>query len=156
MAEYLLLIVGDEAGYAALTEEQGKAMYAGHSAFMEDLTKAGVKIVASAELEPSGGARTVRGDGTVTDGPFAEAKEQVGGFDLIDVPTLDEAVEWGKKIPLLPGDKLEVRKAKSSGGPGRRAGVPGGVGDGPGHADRLGRRRAAGRGGDCRTRSSPR
>ena len=112
MAEYLLLIVGDEAGYAALTEEQGKAMYAGHSAFMEDLNKAGVKIVAGAELEPSGGARTVHGDGTVTDGPFAEAKEQVGGFYLIDVPTLDEAVEWGKKIPLLPGDKLEVRKAK--------------------------------------------
>ena len=79
MAEYLLLIVGDEAGYAALTEEQGKAMYAGHSAFMEDLTKAGVKIVASAELEPSGGARTVRGDGTVTDGPFIETKEPWAG-----------------------------------------------------------------------------
>jgi hypothetical protein len=112
MADYLLLIVGDEAGYAALTEEQGKAMYAGHYAFMDGLNKAGVKLVAGAELESPAGARTVQGDGTVTDGPFAEAKEQVGGFYLIDVPTLDEAVEWGKKIPLLPGDKVEVRKAK--------------------------------------------
>jgi hypothetical protein len=71
-----------------------------------------VAIVSSAELEPPRTARTILADGTVTDGPFAEAKEQVGGFYLIDVPSIEEAVEWGKKIPLLPGDKLEVRKAK--------------------------------------------
>ena len=112
MAEYLLLIVGDEAGYATLSEEEGKAMYAGHFAFMDELKNAGVRILSSAELEPSSTARTILGDGTVTDGPFAEAKEQVGGFYLIDVPSIEEAVEWGKKIPLLPGDKLEVRKAK--------------------------------------------
>src|ERR1700710_2789283 len=110
MAEYLLLIVGDDDAYAALSEEEGKAMYAGHYAFIDGLTKAGVKIVSSMELEPPAGARTLHSDGTVTDGPFAEAKEQVGGFYLIDVPTLDEAVEWGRKIPLLPGGKLEVRK----------------------------------------------
>jgi hypothetical protein len=112
MAEYLLLIAGDEAGYATLSEEQGKAMYAGHSAFMDELNKAGVKIVAAAELEPSTTARTVLGDGTVTDGPFAEVKEQIGGFYMIDVPSIEEAVGWAQKIPLLPGDKLEVRKAK--------------------------------------------
>jgi hypothetical protein len=110
MAEYMLLIVGDDDAYAALTEEQGKEMYAGHYAFMDALNKAGVKIVASAELEPPGTARTLHGDGTVTDGPFAEAKEQVGGFYTIDVPTIDEAVEWARKIPMLPGDKIEVRK----------------------------------------------
>jgi hypothetical protein len=112
MAEYLLLIVGDEAGYEALSEEQGKALYAGHAAFMDELGKAGVRLVSSLELEPSSTARTVLGDGTVTDGPFAEAKEQVGGYYLIDVPTIEEAVGWAKKIPLLPGDKLEVRKGK--------------------------------------------
>ncbi len=112
MAEYLLLIVGDEAGYESLTEEEGKAMYAGHYAFMDELNKAGVRILASMELEPPATARTILGDGTVTDGPFAEAKEQVGGFYAIDVPSIEEAVEWGKKIPLLPGDKLEVRKGK--------------------------------------------
>jgi hypothetical protein len=112
MAEYLLLIVGDDEAYGRLSEEEGKAMYAGHFAFMDELAAAGVRIVASMELEPPGTARTIRGDGTVTDGPFAETKEQVGGFYAIEVPTLAEAVEWGKKIPLLPTDKLEVRKAK--------------------------------------------
>src|SRR3569623_374334 len=112
MAEYLLLIVGDEDAYDRLSEEEGKALYAGHSAFIDGLRKAGVRIVASAELDHSRGARTILGDGTVTDGPFAESKEQVGGFYLIDVPSIEEAVEWGTKIPLLPGDKLEVRKAR--------------------------------------------
>ena len=111
MAEYLLLIVGDDDAYGRLSEEESKAMYAGHFAFMDELGKAGVAIVSSAELEPPRTARTILGDGTVTDGPFAEAKEQVGGFYLIDVPSIEEAVEWGKKIPLLPSDKLEVRKA---------------------------------------------
>ena len=112
MAEYLLLIVGDDDAYGRLSEEETKAMYAGHLAFMDELKHAGVTIVSSAELEPPPTARTILGDGTVTDGPFAEAKEQVGGFYLIEVPSLEEAVEWGKKIPLLASDKLEVRKAK--------------------------------------------
>jgi hypothetical protein len=112
MAEYLLLIVGDDDAYGRLSEEESKAIYAGHFAFMDELGKAGVAIVSSAELEPPRTARTILADGTVTDGPFAEAKEQVGGFYLIDVPSIEEAVEWGTKIPLLPSDKLEVRKAK--------------------------------------------
>jgi hypothetical protein len=112
VADYLLLIVGDEAAYGALTEEQGKEMYAGHSAFMDDLNKAGVKIVSASELSPSSGARTLHADGTVTDGPFAEAKEQVGGYYTIDVPGIDDAVRWARKIPMLPGDKIEVRKTR--------------------------------------------
>jgi len=112
MAEYLLLIVGDEAAYGRLSEEEGKAVYAGHEAFMGELRNAGVTILSSVELEPSRTARTILGDGTVTDGPFAEAKEQVGGYYLIDVPSIEEAVAWGKKIPLLPSDKLEVRKGR--------------------------------------------
>ncbi len=112
MAEYLLLIVGDEAAYGQLSEEEGKAMYAGHGAFMDDLRKAGVTILSSLELEDPRTARTILGDGTVTDGPFAEAKEQVGGYYLIDVPSIEEAVAWAKKIPLLPSDKLEVRKGR--------------------------------------------
>ena len=112
MAEYLLLIVGDDDAYGRLSEEEGKAMYAGHDAFMTGLQNAGVAIVSSAELEHPRTARTILSDGTVTDGPFAEANEQVGGFCLIDVPSIEEAVECGKKIPLLPTDKLEVRKGK--------------------------------------------
>jgi hypothetical protein len=112
MAEYLLLIVGDDDAYGQLSEEESKAMYAGHYAFMDELRNAGVTIVSSAELDHPSTARTILDDGTVTDGPFAEAKEQVGGYYLIDVPSIEEAVAWAKKIPLLPGDKLEVRKAK--------------------------------------------
>ena len=112
MAEYLLLIVDDDDAYARLTEEETKAVYAEHFAFMDQLKDAGVAIVSSAELEHPRTARTIVSDGTVTDGPFAEGKEQVGGFYVIDVPSIEEAVEWGKKIPLLPSDKLEVRKAK--------------------------------------------
>ena len=112
MGTYVLLIAGDDDAYRALTEEDSKAMYAGHTAFMEDLGKAGVKIVSGAELDAPSGARTLHADGMVTDGPFAEGKEQIGGFYAIDVPSIDEAVEWARKIPLLPGDKIEVRKHK--------------------------------------------
>jgi len=112
MAEYLLLIVGDDEAYGRLSEEESKAVYAKHFAFMDELGKAGVAIVASMELESPTTARTILPDGTVTDGPFAEAKEQVGGFYTIDVASIEEAVEWGKKIPLLPSDKVEVRKGK--------------------------------------------
>jgi hypothetical protein len=112
MPEYLLMIVGDDDAYQALSEEQGKEMYAGHYAFMDALRAAGVALGASAELTSPAGARTLHADGLVTDGPFAEAKEQVGGFYTIDVPTIDEAVEWARKIPLLPGDKIEVRQQR--------------------------------------------
>ncbi len=112
MAEYLLLIVGDDDAYQALSEEEGKRIFDGHMAFMGELEKAGVRLVSSAELEPPSSARTLHADGVVTDGPFAEAKEQVGGYYSIDVPGIDEAVEWARKIPLLPADKIEVRKAK--------------------------------------------
>jgi hypothetical protein len=112
MGTYVLMIVGDDDAYRALGEEESKAMYAGHYAFMDELNKAGVKIVAGAELDAPAGARTLHSDGLVTDGPFAEGREQVGGFYAIDVPGIDEAVEWARKIPLLPGDKIEVRKHK--------------------------------------------
>ena len=110
--EYVLLIVGDDDAYQALDEDAAKGMYAEHMAFMDAAKEAGVGMPYSAELQPPVTARTLRADGTVTDGPFAETKEQLGGFYVIDVPSLEEAVEWARRIPLLPGDKLEVRPAK--------------------------------------------
>jgi hypothetical protein len=112
MPNYLLMIVGDDDAYKALSEEQGKEMYAGHYAFMEAVRAAGVKLGPSAELSDPSGARTLHPDGVVTDGPFAEAKEQVGGFYTIEVPTIEDAVEWARKIPMLPTDKIEVRKQR--------------------------------------------
>ena len=110
--EYLLLIVGDDDAYQALPEETGKAMYAEHIAFMDEVKAAGVAMPYSAELHPPGTARTLGADGTVVDGPFAETKEQVGGFYVIDVETMEEALAWARKIPLLPTDRIEVRPAK--------------------------------------------
>jgi hypothetical protein len=112
MAVYLLLIVGDDDAYQALSEDETKTVYEGHYAFITQLNEAGVKITASAEMEAPAGARTVHPDGVVTDGPFAEAKEQVGGFYAIDVPTIDDAVAWARKIPMLSGDRIEVRATK--------------------------------------------
>ena len=112
MAEYVLLIIGDDDAYQALDAEAGQAVLAQHMEFMGALEAAGVPTTYGAELHPPAMARTVRPDGTVTDGPFAEAKEQVGGFYVIDVPTVEEAVGWARRIPMLPGDAIEVRPAK--------------------------------------------
>ena len=110
--EFVLLIHADEAAYRALDEEAGKRMYAEHFAFMDEAKAAGVAIPYSAELDEARTARVVRPGGLVTDGPFAEAKEQLGGFYVVDVPTIDEAVAWAGKIPMLPTDAVEVRAAK--------------------------------------------
>jgi hypothetical protein len=109
---YMLTIVTDDDAYRALDEEAGKAMYAEHIAFMDEARAAGVRIPYSAELQPPSTARTLRADGTVTDGPFAETKEQLGGFYILDVDSIDEALTWARRIPLLPGDRIEVRQEK--------------------------------------------
>lgn len=110
--EYVLLIIGDDDAYQALDPDVAKKMYEGHYAFMDAMKEAGVALPYSAELHPPATARTVQADGTVTDGPFAETKEQLGGFYVIDVATMEEAVEWARRIPLLPTDKIEVRAGK--------------------------------------------
>jgi hypothetical protein len=72
-------------------------------------------LLDTAGLAPSAAGAQVRlygGKLSVTDGPFAEAKEQVGGRYSIDVPTIEDAVAWARKIPMLPGDKIEVRKQR--------------------------------------------
>ena len=73
-------------------------------------------LIANEALELPTTAKTVRidegGEPTVTDGPFAETKEQLGGFCLIDCASLDEAIEWAKKVPLRPDSKVEVRQVK--------------------------------------------
>ena len=110
--EYVLLIAGSDDAYQALDETATKEMYEGHYAFMSALKDAGVALPYSTELHPPSTARTLAQDGTVTDGPFAETKEQLGGFYVIDVPTIEEAVGWARRIPLLPGDRIEVRAGR--------------------------------------------
>src|SRR5579863_2252255 len=80
--------------------------------YNEELTKAGVLLALDGLHPPATGARVSYGEGgvTVKDGPFAEAKEVVGGYWLIDVSSRDEAVEWARRIPGAPGDVVEVRQ----------------------------------------------
>jgi hypothetical protein len=82
--------------------------------YNESLTKAGVLLGADGLFPPAKGVRVRFGGGKpkATDGPFAEAKELVGGFWMIQVRSRDEAVEWAKRAPMLDGDIIEVRQVQ--------------------------------------------
>jgi hypothetical protein len=109
--KYMLILAGPEGGWEDVTPEQMKAEMDRWQAFGESMVKANA-FIAGEGLQESATATTVRisddGERVVTDGPFAETKEQVGGFYLIECENLDEALEWAKKVPLQAGG-VEVR-----------------------------------------------
>jgi hypothetical protein len=80
--------------------------------YNEELTKAGVLLALDGLHPASAGARVSfpGGKATVTDGPFAEAKEVIGGYWLIEVKSKDEALEWAKRVPAGDGPVIEVRQ----------------------------------------------
>ncbi|HEV2291071.1 MAG TPA: YciI family protein [Gemmatimonadales bacterium] len=82
--------------------------------FNESLRKAGVLLSLDGLHHPARAARVRFGGGksTVTDGPFAEAKEMVGGFWMIQVKSREEALEWARRAPMLDGDIIEVRQVQ--------------------------------------------
>lgn len=108
--KYLMLIAGDEDAWAARSEADSRTMYGAIDAWWTEHAGAG-RIVGGHELEPSATATTVRvderGNATVTDGPFAEGKEVVGGFAILDVADLDEALALAATWPAP--DTLEIR-----------------------------------------------
>ena len=110
--KYILLIYGDPATEAALDEVQLQAIYAAHEAYGRALEEAGV-LRGGAELKPPATATTVRfagGRTTLVDGPFAETKEHLGGYYLIETASLDEALAWAAKLPMVAGHgAVEVR-----------------------------------------------
>jgi hypothetical protein len=110
--KYLLALFGDESGWDDVTEEEMRAGMEPWNRFEKEIFEAGAKV-AGEGLQPSATATTVRiGKGderVVTDGPFAETKEQLGGFYLIECDDLDQALEWARKVPLRPGSSVEVR-----------------------------------------------
>ena len=109
--KYLLALIGDESRMADRTPEERREAMRGWDAYTTALTDAGVYLGGEG-LQPSSTATTVRipdsGEPIVTDGPFAETKEQLGGYYLIDCKDLDEALAWAKRIPM-PGGTVEVR-----------------------------------------------
>ena len=109
--QYLLGLYLDESGWDKLTPEQQQQGVAAYGAYSEALKSAGV-LVGSNRLRPSSTATTVRttnGKTQVLDGPFAESKEQLAGYYLIDVPDLDAAMLWAGRCPTTQHGIVEVR-----------------------------------------------
>ena len=108
---YLLLIYGDEKADANATKEQQEAVMGAYLAYGEAMEKAGVMVAGDA-LHPTSAATTVRvpnGKKVITHGPFAETKEQLGGYYLLNCKNLDEAIEWAAKCPGARDGSIEVR-----------------------------------------------
>ena len=108
MAEYLILIYGNEAAMEAAGQELWDELMAGHNAFGE---KHHQSIRGGNALQPKGTATSIRHDGdraTVTDGPFVETKETLGGYYLVEAKDLDEAIGIAKDVPA-PHGGVEVR-----------------------------------------------
>jgi hypothetical protein len=108
--QYLLLIYGDESQWRSLGERDSTAMYAEYSALTDDLRAQG-KLISSNELRGTETATTVRvrnDEVVTTDGPFAETKEVLGGYYLIEAKDLDQALAIGKACPA-PFGGVEVR-----------------------------------------------
>jgi hypothetical protein len=108
---YMLLIYGDESGWGNLSEAEQETEMAKWYGYTQALADAGVSQVNDA-LQPSSTATCVRDNGgepLVTDGPYAETKEQLGGFYLLDVPDLDEAIKWAHKCPAATYGTIELR-----------------------------------------------
>ena len=108
---YLLLLHGDEQAEQSMTAEARRAIVDQHMALGRRLREAGA-LVASEALGDSSGAKVLRRDGErslITDGPFAETKEQLGGFYLLECADVDEALAWAEQIPQSPGLVVEIR-----------------------------------------------
>ncbi len=107
MAQYLILIYEDEARYATASPEVlGEVMQA-HNDFAAQVEQHGAKLLGGNALQPTGTATSVRGS-EVTDGPFVETKEALGGYYVVDAPDLDAALAVAKLCPARFGG-VEVR-----------------------------------------------
>jgi hypothetical protein len=109
--QYALLIYGDEDAWGALADDERGALYKAYGALSSDLRGQG-KLLAGEELQSIATATSVRvrdDESLVSDGPFAETKEALGGFYLIEAETLDEAIEWASRIPSARTGTIEIR-----------------------------------------------
>jgi hypothetical protein len=107
MAQYLVLIYESEEGYAAATPDDWQKLMDAHNRFPDQAKELGGEVVGGNALQQSTTATTIRGD-IVTDGPFVETKEVLGGYYLIEAADLDQALAIGKLCPA-PFGGVEVR-----------------------------------------------
>ncbi len=109
--QYLLMVYSQEDGWSKLTKAQQEQGAAAYAAYSEALTKAGV-LKGSNRLQGASSATTVRvtdGKSQVLDGPYADLKEQLGGYFLIEVADLDAAISWAARCPGASHGIMEVR-----------------------------------------------
>jgi hypothetical protein len=109
--KYMLVLIGDESQYANWSEADVAADMERWDEYTKDLVAAGA-FVSGEGLGPSSSATTLRverGERILTDGPFAETKEQIGGFYVIDAKDLDEAIDWAARLPSMDYGVAEIR-----------------------------------------------
>ena len=109
--KYALTIYGDETARESATEEERNATSQAYGALTQEMDSSGA-LLAGEGLYPTATATTVRvrdGERSVTDGPFAETKEQLAGFYVLDCKDLDDAIDWAAKIPGAQGGSVEIR-----------------------------------------------
>ena len=109
--KFLALIYAEEGRWDALPEEERSSVYERYRTFAEDARTAGV-ILGGDELAATATATTVRvrdGQTEVTDGPYAEAKEVLGGYFVLECASMDEALDWAARIPGAQHGAVEVR-----------------------------------------------
>ncbi len=109
--QFLCLIYENESLMATRSDQENGKIFEDYMAFTEEVKQAG-NLVAGDALQPTDTATTVRvrdGKTLLTDGPFAETKEQLGGYYLLECESLDEAIEKAAKIPSATYGSIEVR-----------------------------------------------
>lgn len=114
---YTFLLYSDPADFAGMTEADMAQQLQVFGAYIADLQAAGV-FVATDWLQPAFTATTLSlkgGTRTIQDGPFAETREMLGGFFVIDVPDLDTALHWAERCPAVHYGKVEVRASAMPG-----------------------------------------
>jgi hypothetical protein len=109
--KYLMLIYSDEKAYESMDPQKVGEMFGAYMAFNEETQKSG-QFISGHALQPTSTATTVSvrdGKRMVTDGPFAETKEQLGGYYLLECASLDEAMSLAEKIPDVHTGRVEIR-----------------------------------------------
>ena len=109
--QYLLMIHQDEKAMLSASHDENNARLAAYGAYFQTMSEAGVNKGAQ-RLHPTSTATTVRvknGKTSVLNGPYAEVKEQLGGYILIDAPDLDAAISWAARCPGAEDGAIEVR-----------------------------------------------
>jgi hypothetical protein len=111
MAKYMLVMRATDETFAAMMSVPFEEMLEKIGRFNDELIRAGV-LLAAEGLDPEVSVVVDHSAETpvVTDGPYGETKELFGGFYILDVPTVEEAVEWAKRMPAFPGAKTEIRR----------------------------------------------